>query len=103
MRKAKDMFNTEILVGDYIVYPVRKGSDMYMRTAKVTGFIQEGDVTKLKAVVAIAPRAWERKADKNWQDKIELKKVIIGCSWRAKIVSEVSFLLDARYNKLLDI
>jgi len=47
----RDQYNEEIIKGDFITYPARKGSDMSMRTAKVLRIEQEynylGNLTEI--------------------------------------------------------
>lgn len=102
IKKAKDMFNQEIKVGDIIIYPVRKKNDMYMRTARVLSGFEEDGITKLKVLVAIPPRASERRSNRNWRQDIRLVKTIVSKSWRAKIVDPDLVCKDSRYNVLLD-
>jgi len=103
--KAYDMFRNRIQAGDYINYPCRSKSDLYMRTAKVIEintrqFPGEKAETILKVALAKAPRYFER-ADGNWDTKIV--KTTISVPHRTTIVPKSYIQNDKRYSCLLDL
>jgi hypothetical protein len=100
MAKARDMYGNEIQAGDYICYPCRRGSDMYMRTAKVIGVTTkknhlDKDVTTLQVAVAIAPRwsEWEGKGTPNTR----IRRTTVACPYRATIIPKPYVQRDPRY------
>ena len=44
-----DFLGNEIAVGCTVIYPVRQGSNMWLRKVKITQVIKAGDVYRLKA------------------------------------------------------
>ena len=107
MRNPIDMYGNTINEGHYINYPCRKGSDTYMRTAKVLRVRErqnhlDNPMMVLDVAVAIAPRAWERKT-KNWEDKVVIRKVTVSCPYRSTIVPVSYIKSDKRYRKLLTV
>lgn len=106
MVKARDLYGNEIQAGDYINYPVRRGSDTYMRTAKVLGVSTrknhlDKDEVVLNVAVAIAPR-WS-----DWQGKgtpnTRIKKTTVSCAYRATIVPKPYIQRDPRYAALANV
>jgi len=107
-RNPIDMYGSTINAGDYINYPVRKGSSIYMRTAKVISVRQREDHLDnpqmvLDVAVAIAPRAWERASNKNWQDDVQIRRVTVSRPHRATILPEEYIKSDKRYSVLVAI
>lgn len=103
--QAFDMYRNRIQAGDYIAYPVRQGSDTYMRTAKVLAVRQrelpgEKPEVVLSVAMAKAPRDWERKAG-NWDTKVV--KTTVSTPHRATILPKSYIQNDRRYACLLDI
>ena len=102
---AYDMYRNIIQPGDIVTYPLRKGSDTYMRTAKVLEVKQrqlegEKEETVLRVAMAKAPRNWERKAG-NWDTKIV--KTTISAIHRTTIIPKSYVQHDRRYKCLLDV
>lgn len=100
-----DMFRNRIQTGDYINYPVRKGSDTYMRTGKVLEVRErtnpgEKPEIVLSVAMAKAPRHFERKAG-NWNTKVV--KTVVSVPFRTTIVPKSYIQNDKRYACLLDI
>jgi hypothetical protein len=108
VRNPIDMYGKKIEEGHYINYPVRKGSSTYMRTAKVLA-VQgrknhlEKDEVVLKVAVAIPPRVWDRKGNRNWENEVRVKKVTVSRPHRATILPEEYIKSDKRYRTLLTI
>ena len=105
MSKAYDMYRNIIQPGDIINYPIRKKSDLYMRTAKVLEVTErklegESKQTVLKVAMAKAPRDDERKAG-NWDT--EIKKQTISVPHRTTILPKSYIQHDRRYKCLLDV
>lgn len=104
MKTPKDAYNETIGIGDYISYPVRKGSDMFIRTAKVKDLYEKetenGTITALKVTVAIPPRASERQNNRRWRDEIRYVESSISVSWRATKIHFDKIANDFRYNGL---
>ena len=106
MRNPIDMYGYRHQEGNYINYPVRQGSDTYMRTAKVLRVRERNNHLDnpemvLDVAVAIAPRAWERKGD--WQKNIRIVKTTVSCPYRATILPEKYIKSDKRYSILLTV
>ena len=105
MRYPIDMYGKTIFEGCYINYPVRRGSDTYMRTARVlkvrerNNHLDNPEVV-LDVAVAIAPRAWERKNNPNWEDDIKIRKVTVSRPYRATVLPPVYVEKDKRYRIL---
>jgi len=103
--KVRDMFSNIITEGDYISYPGRKGSDTYMRTAKVLNVTERTTVFDkkeyvLKVAVAMAPRWAERK--KNPNAKTKIVKVTISNFQRSTVIPKSYIQNDSRYKCLLE-
>lgn len=47
--RAYDMYNRLLRKGDAVVWPVRKGSSMWMNDGRVTGVNQDGSIQVMKA------------------------------------------------------
>jgi len=108
MRNPIDMYGNKIYAGQYINYPVRKGSNTYMRTAKVLNVRERNSHLDkpqmvLDVAVAIAPRHWERANNKNWEQDVEVRKVTVSCPYRATILPEDYVKSDRRYKVLTTI
>ena len=84
---ATDQYGTKIQIGDFITYPVRQGSSMWMQTAVVYDIDEvprwswrddsEMDA-RLKAKIVTT---------KDWRSKEKiLKKVTIGCTERVTVL-----------------
>jgi len=104
-KRVRDMFGNFIIKGNYISYPGRKGSDTYMRTAKVLEVTErnlDGDNTEsvLKLAVAMAPRWSERKNNPNWETKIV--KVTMCQFYRSVVIPQSYIQNDDRYDCLLE-
>jgi len=100
-----DMYRNRIQPGDYISYPGRKGSDTYMRTAKVLGlrrrhFVGEEPEVVLSVAMAKAPRHFERAAG-NWNTKII--KTTVSIPYRTTVLPKSYVQNDRRYACLLDV
>lgn len=107
MRNPIDMYGQTINIGNYINYPVRKGSNTYMRTAKVIKVRQRNDHLDrpkmvLDVAVAIAPRVWERAKNKNWEQDVRVRRVTVSRPHRATILPERYITSDKRYRALAD-
>lgn len=106
MRYPIDMYGQVITEGNYINYPVRKGSDTYVRTAKVlkvrerTNHLDRKEVV-LDVAVAIAPRVWDRRG--NWEKNVRVRKVTVSRPHRATILPEAYVENDRRYKVLSSI
>ena len=102
--KTRDMFGTFIGAGDFIVYPCRKKSDTYMRTAKVlnvrerTNHLEEKEVV-LDVVMAKKPRHFERAAGHH---ETTLHKVTVSCPFRSVVVPKHNIQNDRYYKHLLE-
>lgn len=103
MATARDLYGNEIQTGDYICYPCRRGSDIYMRTAKVLGVQTkknhlDKDVVTLQVAVAIAPRwsEWNGKGTPNTR----IRRTTVSCPYRATIVPKPYIQRDPRYAAL---
>jgi len=104
-KEVYDAYRNRIQAGDFIVYPVRKTSDTYVRTAKVLAVVErqlEGEKPEmvLKVAMAKAPRAWERRAG-NWDTKIV--KTTVSVPHRATVLPKSYVQNDRRYACLLDL
>lgn len=102
---AYDMYRNLIQAGDYIAYPVRTGSDTYMRTAKVLAVKErtlEGEKPEvvLSVAMAKAPRDWERKAGL-WETKVV--KTTVSVPYRATVIPKSYVQNDRRYSCLLGV
>lgn len=100
------MFRNIIQPGDYITYPIRKGSDTYSRTAKVLEVVDrqlEGErpETVLKVAMARAPRASERKGN-DWP-ATKIVKTTVSAIHRTTVVPKSYIQNDRRYACLLDV
>lgn len=105
MKTPKDQYNQPIEVGDIITYPARKKNDLYNRTAKVLEILppETGEnITRLKVMVAIVPRAEERRKNRYWKNNIKYVKTILKNTWKSSIVSECFIEDDPRYYGLLE-
>jgi hypothetical protein len=103
MAQARDMYGNEIQAGDYINYPVRRGSATYMRTAKVLEVRTrknhlDKDECVLSVAVALAPRWSEWKGHGTPDTRI--KKTTVSCPFRATIVPKPYIQNDPRYATL---
>ena len=102
--KTRDMFGTFIGEKDYIVYPCRKKSDTYMRTAKViavrerTNHLEEKEIV-LDVIMAKKPRHFERAAG---QHETTLHKTTVSCPHRCVVVPKHSIQNDRYYKHLLE-
>lgn len=108
MITPRDQFKTPISVGDIITYPGRKKNDTYMRTARVDDMYEVLDkdgypITALKVIVAIVPRAKERRTNPLWQEDIKFSKTNIKNTWKSTIISKAQIQHDSRYCGLLDL
>ena len=89
-----DMYGQEIWTNEYINYPVRQGSDIYMRTAKVIRIRDRNDylgVPKvvLDVAVAITPN--------------RIRRVTVSCPHRATILPKEYIESDKHYSILIDL
>jgi len=108
MRNPIDMYGQTINEGQYINYPVRNGSDTYMRTAKVIRVRQRNNHLDkpemvLDVAVAIAPPAWERAKNKNWEQDVHVRRVTVSCPYRSTILPKEYIESDRRYKILSNI
>jgi hypothetical protein len=92
---AYDMFANVIQAGDYINYPGRRGSDTYVRTAKVLNVVErrlEGESPEMVLKVAMA----------KYDGKItKIVKTTVSSPYRATVVPKSYIQNDYRYNCLL--
>jgi hypothetical protein len=102
--RACDMYGNEIQAGDYINYPCRQGSSMWMATAKVLSVETEKnymdrDVVFLKAAVALYD-AFDTNSNTTFGSRV--RKVKISCFERATILPKPYFQKDPRYSALIN-
>jgi hypothetical protein len=105
MAQARDLYGNEIQAGDYINYPVRRGSATYMRTAKVLEVRHsknhlDKDICVLSVAVALAPR-WSEWRGQGTPDT-RIKKTTVTCHSRATIIPKPYIQNDPRYATLAD-
>ena len=104
--RTVDMYGNEIQPGDYINYPVRKGSDTYMRTAKVISVDTRKnhlgrDENILRVAVAIAPR-WADWKGKGTPDT-RIARAVVSRPHRATIIPKPYVQRDPRYTVLASV
>lgn len=98
------MFGTFITAGDYIVYPCRKKSDTYMRTAKVItvrereNHLEEKEIV-LDVVMAKKPRHFQRAAGIH---ETTLHKTTVSRPFRCVVVPKHQIQNDRYYKHLLE-
>ncbi len=112
-KRVRDMFGNFIQPGDIITYPCRKGSDTYMRTAKVMEIaereVKEPELgqpevqTVLKVTTCIAPRYSERKGNPGWRGDIALKATTVSEFYRSVVIPKSDSQNDERYKPLLEV
>ena len=101
MKKTTDCYNNYIQKGDIINYPIRKGSWMEMRTAKVIEVTKrqlegQGEEQIIKAIVAIPPFSETTGAT-------TLKRVTISVSDRVTVLPKAYAQNHKKYKMLLDL
>jgi hypothetical protein len=108
--KVRDQHGNYILEGNYIAYPGRKGSSLFMRTAKVLEITKrklpgEREENILKLVTAYIPRWKERKYLPQDQWDVRVRKVTIGQNTIGKsiLLSQNTIQNAPGYNKLLEV
>ena len=97
--KTLDMFGNQIQPGDYINYPVRTGSNLYMRTAKVKKITVKDEQSVLHVAMAKAPRSLQRKLG---YLTTEVINTVVNNSRRATIIPKAYVQNDSRYACLLE-
>lgn len=97
--KTKDMFGTLITAGDYIVYPCRKKSDIYMRTAKVLRVRERENHLEEKEIVLDVVMA---KKPASGINETTLHKTTVSRPFRSLVVPKHQIQNDKYYKYLLE-